>query len=72
MDQGIAGSAGAFPNRNGSPVSHILCITMASLRATATIALPIPTFFASRMPQALSEHHLRDLRSNAEAASASR
>lgn len=70
--QGLSGTGSAAPNLNSSPVSHMTCMTIASLRATAMIALLIPIFLASLMPQTFSAHHLLDRRSIDVAASASR
>jgi hypothetical protein len=42
------------PQRNDSPVRHIRCMMIASLRATAIFALLIPMRWARRIPQAFS------------------
>ncbi len=60
------------PKRKSSLVSQILCITIAILRATATIAFEMPTRLASRTPHALIDHHFFDRSSIAVAASTSR
>jgi hypothetical protein len=51
-------AASVFDQRNASPVTHMRCRMTASLRATATLALFMPTRLASLRPQTLSADHL--------------
>src|SRR5580700_4949404 len=60
-DPYAACAAGGWPNRKSVSSTHIRCMMIASLRATATHAFFTPTFFASFMPHARSTDHFRHL-----------